>query len=376
MINSWSYLKEYKSLRKRLLKSVDNTLMSGQLFFGKQMIKFEKNFIKTNKLKFGVSVGSGTDAIYIALLALDISNGDEVLTVSNTAIPTVSAIRSTGANVKFVDVNENYLIDVKKIEKLITNKTKVIIPVHLYGLSCDMDSICKLARKYNLKVIEDCAQAQGAKYKGKNVGTFGDAGCFSFYPTKILGAYGDGGFISTNSFSLLKKVRRIRFYGIEQNDHKNPFNKKYFSNEHGINSRLDEIQSTILNIKLSKVNSWIKKRSKLAQIYSRELKKTSLRLPSVPKDLKHVFHLYVVFHKKREIIIKKLNKNGIKININYPFPIHKMKAYKKNKNVKFKNLTNTEAFSKGIFSLPLYPDLDEKKILKITKIIKKTLKVL
>ena len=376
MINSWSYLKEYKSLRKRLLKSVDNTLMSGQLFFGKQMIKFEKNFIKTNKLKFGVSVGSGTDAIYIALLALDIGNGDEVLTVSNTAIPTVSAIRSTGANVKFVDVNENYLIDVKKIEKLITNKTKVIIPVHLYGLSCDMDSICKLARKYNLKVIEDCAQAQGAKYKGKNVGTFGDAGCFSFYPTKILGAYGDGGFISTNSFSLLKKVRRIRFYGIEQNDHKNPFNKKYFSNEHGINSRLDEIQSTILNIKLSKVNSWIKKRSKLAQIYSRELKKTSLRLPSVPKDLKHVFHLYVVFHKKREIIIKKLNKNGIKININYPFPIHKMKAYKKNKNVKFNNLKNTEIFSKGIFSLPLYPELDEKKILKITKIIKKTLKVL
>ena len=376
MINSWSYLKEYKSLRKRLLKSVDKTLMSGQLFFGKQMIKFEKNFIKTNKLKFGVSVGSGTDAIYIALLALDIGNGDEVLTVSNTAIPTVSAIRSTGANVKFVDINENYLIDVKKIEKLITNKTKAIIPVHLYGLSCDMDSICKLARKYNLKVIEDCAQAQGAKYKGKNVGTFGDAGCFSFYPTKILGAYGDGGFISTNSFNLLKKVRRIRFYGIEQNDYKNPFNKKYFSNEHGINSRLDEIQSTILNIKLSKVNLWIKKRSKLAQIYSRELKKTSLLLPSVPKGLKHVFHLYVVFHKKREIIIKKLKKNGIKININYPFPIHKMKAYKKNKKVKFENLTNTENFSKGIFSLPLYPELDEKKILKITKIIKKTLKVL
>jgi len=376
MINSWSYLKEYKSLRKRLLKSVDKTLMSGQLFFGKQMIKFEKNFIKTNKLKFGVSVGSGTDAIYIALLALDIGNGDEVLTVSNTAIPTVSAIRSTGANVKFVDINENYLIDVKKIEKLITNKTKAIIPVHLYGLSCDMDSICKLARKYNLKVIEDCAQAQGAKYKGKNVGTFGDAGCFSFYPTKILGAYGDGGFISTNSFNLLKKVRRIRFYGIEQNDYKNPFNKKYFSNEHGINSRLDEIQSTILNIKLSKVNLWIKKRSKLAKIYSRELKKTSLLLPSVPKGLKHVFHLYVVFHKKREIIIKKLKKNGIKVNINYPFPIHKMKAYKKNKNVTFKNLTNTENFSKGIFSLPLYPELDEKKILKITKIIKKTLKVL
>ena len=376
MINSWSYLKEYKSLRKRLLKSVDKTLMSGQLFFGKQMIKFEKNFIKTNKLKFGVSVGSGTDAIYIALLALDIGNGDEVLTVSNTAIPTVSAIRSTGANVKFVDINENYLIDVKKIEKLITNKSKVIIPVHLYGLSCDMDSICKLARKYNLKVIEDCAQAQGAKYKGKNVGTFGDAGCFSFYPTKILGAYGDGGFISTNSFNLLKKVRRIRFYGIEQNDYKNPFNKKYFSNEHGINSRLDEIQSTILNIKLSKVNLWIKKRSKLAKIYSRELKKTSLLLPSVPKGLKHVFHLYVVFHKKREIIIKKLKKNGIKVNINYPFPIHKMKAYKKNKNVTFKNLTNTENFSKGIFSLPLYPELDEKKILKITKIIKKTLKVL
>jgi len=374
MMNYWSYLNEYKSLRKNILKSLDKTLMSGQLFFGNQMKKFEKEFIKHNNLKYGIAVGSCTDAIYISLLGLGIGLGDEVLTVSNTAIPTVSAIRSTGAKVKFVDIDHNYLMDPKKIEKCISKKTKVIIPVHLYGLACEMDSICKLAKKYNLKIIEDCAQAQGAKYKSRKVGSFGDAGCFSFYPTKILGAYGDGGFISTNSYKLLKKVRRIRFYGIEQNDKKNRFNKKYYSNQHGINSRLDEIQSTILNIKLSKVNSWINKRNKLAKIYSRELKKTSLVLPKVPENSKHVFHLYVVYHKKREIIIKNLNKNKIKININYPFPIHKMKAYNRNKNVKYHNLSTTEKMAKGIFSLPLYPSLKEENVLRITKIIKKILK--
>ena len=159
--------------------------------------------IKQNNLKYGIAVGSGTEALYIALLGLRIGQGDEVITVSNTAIPTVSAIKSCGAKVRFVDIGYDYLIDADKIEKYISKNTKAIIPVHLYGQACDMEKICKIAKKYKLKIIEDCAQAQGAKYKNKYVGNFGDVGCFSFYPTKILGAYGDGGFISTNSLNVI-----------------------------------------------------------------------------------------------------------------------------------------------------------------------------
>ena len=255
MIKTWSYKEEYLTYRKKILSSIDKTLKSGDLFFGNQLRRFEKNFLYLNKFKYGVAVGSGTDSIIIALGALGIGNNkdDEVITVSNTAIPTVSAIKSAGAKAVFVDVGSDYLMDPNKIQKMITKNTKAIIPVHLYGHSCDMKKICGIAKKFNLKIIEDCAQAQGAKFNNKAVGTFGDFGCFSFYPTKVLGAYGDGGFISTNSIKLFHKVRRIRFYGIEQFDKKNKFNKKYYANEHGINSRLDEVHATILNIKLKDV---------------------------------------------------------------------------------------------------------------------------
>ena len=165
----WSYLEEYKDLKKKILISIDKTLRRGKIFFGKELSNFEKQFIKINKLKYGVAVGSGTDALYISLLALGIGKNDEVITVSNSAIPTASSIRSTGANIRFVDVGKDYLIDVKKIEKNISKRTKAIIPVHLYGNPCNMDKIKKIAKKYNLKIIEDCAQAQGAKYKNKYV---------------------------------------------------------------------------------------------------------------------------------------------------------------------------------------------------------------
>ena len=304
MIKSWSYKHEYTDLRKKILKSIDKSLKSGKIFFGRELDKLEKNLIKKNKFKYGLVVGSGTDAIYIALLSLGIGVNDEVITVSNTAIPTVSAIKSCGSKIRFVDIGKDYLIDVNKIENYINKKTKAIIPVHLYGQSCNMDKILRLAKKYNLKVIEDCAQAQGAKYKKKYVGNFGDAGCFSFYPTKILGGYGDGGFISTNSYELMKKMKRIRFYGIEQVDNKNKYFNKYYSNEHGINSRISEIQSSILNLKLPKVNSWIKERRRIAKIYNEELRYTSLKLPYVNENCEHVFHLYVVYHPRRDLIKK------------------------------------------------------------------------
>ena len=374
MIQFWSFSNEYKNLRPKILKSIDKSLKSGNIFFGKELQKFEKKFIKYYNFKYGVSVGSGTDAVLIALLGLGIGHGDEVITVSNTAIPTVSAIKSCGSNVRFVDINDNYLIDSNKIEKYISKKTKAIIPVHLYGQACDMDRICNIAKRFKLKIIEDCAQAQGAKYKNRYVGSIGDAGCFSFYPTKILGAYGDGGFISTNSFQLYKKIKRIRFYGIEMSDPKNRYYKKYYANEHGTNSRISEMQAAILNLKLPQVKLWIKQRRKLAKIYSQELKGTSLQLPIENVKCKHVFHLYVVYHPKRDKIIKKLKENNIQTNINYPFPIHKMKAYKNRILKKSNYLPMTEKIAKGIFSLPLYPKLKENKVLKITKILQKILR--
>ena len=373
MIKSWSYKEEYGLLRKKILKTIDNTLKSGNIFFGKQIKKFENNFSKYNDIKYSTAVGSGTDALYIALLALGVKKGDEVITVTNTAIATISAIVSVGAIPKYVDVGDDYLIDVNQIEKKITKRTKVIIPVHLYGQSCQIDKICKIAKKFNLKIIEDCAQAQGAKYKNKCVGTFGDISCFSFYPTKILGAYGDGGLIGTSQKSLYEKVRQIRFYGIDQINKKNKFYEKYYANIHGVNSRIDEIQCAILNLKLPQVESNINKRRRIAKIYKKELEGTSLVLPKENQHNRHAYHLFVVFHKKREIIFKRLKKYKIFLSIQYPYPVHKMKGYKKyNKNLS--SLNESEKFANGIFSLPIYPALKINEILRFTKILKKIIK--
>ena len=370
MIKFWTYKNEYKLIKKKLHLSLDNVLNSGTLFFGKQLEKFENNFIKINKLAYGTSVKTGTDALIISLMALGIKRGDEVITVANTAIPTISAIKFLQAKIKLVDVGEDYLIDVTKIERLITKKTKVIIPVHLYGQSCEMSKIIDIAKKYKLKIIEDCAQAQGAKYNNKLVGNFGDLSCYSFYPTKILGAYGDGGFIGTKNKKLFEKVKRIRFYGIETENKNNKYYNKYYANENGMNSRLDEIQASILNIKIPRLKNSIKNRQHIASIYNKELSGTRLKLPMVNNKCTHVYHLYVVYHPKRNEIIKQLMKKKIFTNIQYPYPIHKMKAYKNLAYFKKNELKNAEKFSKGIFSLPIYPELSNKKLYKIIKELK------
>jgi aminotransferase EvaB len=373
MINFWSYkneLKKYKNIYFNLYKK---SLNSGQIFFGNNLEKFEKNFIKKNNAKFGIAVGSGTDALLISLMSLDIRKGDEVITAANTAIPTISAIVNSGAIPKLVDVNQDNLIDVNLIEKIITKKTRAIIPVHLYGKPCQMDKLTKLSKKYNIHLIEDCAQAQGAKFKNKFVGTFGSMGCFSFYPTKILGSYGDGGFILTNNSEIYDKIKKIRFYGIETIDKKNKFYKKYYANINGVNSRLDEINAAILNFKLSKINSFINKRRKIAKIYDYELKNTSLKLPKKDTNTYDVFHLYTVEHSKRSKIRKILSSRGIETRIIYPYPIHKMKAYKNF--FKGKKFKNSEIKSKKIFSLPLYPELEINKVLLICKELKKTLNI-
>ena len=363
MIKFWSYNREYKKLKKVILKKIDKSINKGNIFFGEELSKFEKNFIKKYKAKYGIAVGSGTDALLISLKTLNLKSGDEVITAANTAIPTISAIVNAGGIPRLVDIGDDYLIDVKKIKKVINKRTKAIIPVHLYGQMCNMDEIQSIAKKNKITIIEDCAQSQGAKYKNKYSGTIGKFGCFSFYPTKILGAYGDGGFIFTNDFNAYKKIKRIRFYGIETVQ-KTKFKDKYYANENGVNSRLDEIQATILNLKLDKVENFINIRRKIANIYLKKLSFDKTILPTENSKCKHVYHLFTVYHPKASIIKKKLLKLKIQTRSIYPYPIHKMKAY--SKIIKNKNdLKNSEKKSKGIFCLPLYPELRSSEINKI-----------
>ncbi len=372
MINFWSYKKEYKKNKKKYLKNIDMVLQKGNIFFGNELIKFEKNFLTKNKAKFGVAVGSGTDALLIALMSLSLKQNDEVIVPANTAIPTVSAIINAGYKPRLVDVGDDYLIDTNKIELAINNKTKVIIPVHLYGQACNMSKILQIAKKYKLKVVEDCAQSQGAKFKNKYLGTFGDLGCYSFYPTKILGAYGDGGFIISKNKNLYEKIKRIRFYGIETNDKSKKFYNEYYSYENGLNSRIDEMQCSILNIKLKKVENFIKKRRYLAKLYINNLKNTGIILPLENKYCYHVYNSFTVYHKKKSSLISYLIRRGIKTRVIYPYPIHKMEAYRHL--AKSTDLRVSNKFSTGIFCLPLYPELNSKIVLKICNEIKNFLK--
>tara|TARA_B100000767_G_scaffold268136_2_gene287929 strand:- start:5819 stop:6928 length:1110 start_codon:yes stop_codon:yes gene_type:complete len=359
-INVWSYLEEYNLYKTRILKLVNKVFSSGQLILGKEVSKFEKNFASYNKAKFAIGVNSGTDAILIGLMALGVKSGDEVITVSNTAVPTVSAIVSIGAKPVFVDINESdFLIDYRKIEKKISKKTKVIIPVNLYGQSANLKEIKKISNKYKLKILEDCAQSMGAKYYGKMSGTIGDISAFSFYPTKNLGAYGDGGAIVTNNANLYQKSKMLRKYGMK---------KLYYSEIHGVNSRLDEVQAAILNFKLSLMKNYITRRRSIAKFYNKMIKNNLLTLPIENKNCFHSYYIYVLRSKNRKKILKHLKQNKIFCNVSYPFPIHLMKGYK-NLNYKKGDLPITEKISKEIMSIPMYPYLNSQKLKKIVKIL-------
>ena len=353
-VNVWEYLKEYEEEKKEILSAVERVLSSGQLILGKEVNLFEEEFCNYLGISEGVGVNSATDALKVALKALGVGVGDEVITTSNTAVPTVSAIRETGADVLFIDIDpDTFNINPDLIENHISSKTKALVVVHLYGQCANMDRILEVAKKYNLKVVEDCAQAHGAEYQGLKAGTFGDASAFSFYPTKILGGFGDGGMVCTDNPQLAAKIRQLRFYGMKST---------YFSEIDGYNSRLDEVHAAILRFKLTKLEKYIFRRREIAKVYLSELTELEeLTLPYTANNCRHAYYVFVVKHKRRDQFIKQLRENNINANISYPWPIHTMPPYKKFIGSNY-NLPVTEKIQKEIFSLPMFPSLTDEKL--------------
>lgn len=347
-IKVWDYLKEYENEKHEIHAAIAKVLGSGRLILGESVTNFEEGFAGYCGVKFGVGVNSGTDALFLGLKALGIGTCDEVITVANTAVPTVSAIVSTGATPVFVDINpDTYLMDTSLLEGVITEKTKCILPVHLYGQCVNMDNLQRIAGSHGLKVIEDCAQSHGAIFNGKKAGSMSDLAAFSFYPTKVLGGFGDGGMVVTNDEKLYGRVRRLRFYGME---------KTYYSEENGYNSRLDELHAEILLCKLSHLDEYIARRKELAHKYDQLLAATSLSLPKTIPGNEHVYHLYVCRHPKRDKIISRLRTKDIFVNVNYQWPIHTMRGYQ-DLGYKAGDLPHTEKAANEILNLPMYPSL-------------------
>ena len=348
--------KEYLSISEELNNNIQRVLNSGFYVLGEEVKKFEEDFSKYTGTDYAVGVNSGSDALFLALKSIGVGKGDEVITVSHTFTSTVDAVVRNGAKPVFVDINpETYCIDISKIEEKITEKTKAILPVHIYGHPADMDAICKLKRKYGLYVIEDACQAHGAEYKGKKAGSIGDMACFSFYPTKNLGAYGDGGAVVTDNEELKEKLIQMRNYGQSQ---------KYHHDFIGVNSRLDELQAVILQTKLKHLDGWIETRRKNAEIYNESLQDLDMIAPVEKPFVKHAYHLYVIRSENRDYLHKKLLENDIQAQIHYPIPVHKQEAYS-NLSADF-SLETTDQVCTEILSLPLHPWMEHEEIIKVT----------
>ncbi|MBI4665165.1 MAG: DegT/DnrJ/EryC1/StrS family aminotransferase [Nitrospinae bacterium] len=347
--------RQYSSLSGEINSAIQTTLARGRYILDQEVASFERAFAGYNGAAHAVGVASGTEALQVALLALGIKPGDEVITAPNTATPTVCAIVSAGATPAFVDVDPGtFLMDPAKLEERLANgkgrKAKAVIPVHLYGRPADMEPINTLAAKYGLKVVEDVAQATGAEFLNHKAGAMGDAGCFSFYPTKNLGAYGDGGMIITNDDETARLARMIRNYGEES---------KFNNVMPGINSRLDEIQAAILNVKLKRLDGWNARRRKLAALYSESL--AGLDWITTPADdgrAKSVYHLYVIKTAKRDALAVHLSAHGVHTMIHYPKPCHLQKAFE-GLGYSAGSFPVAEKLAGEILSLPIYPELEE-----------------
>ena len=350
MTGWWDYRAEYEAERDEILAAVDHVLRSGRLILGESVAAFEREFAEYCGVAHGVGVNSGTDALALALRALGVGAGDEVVTASNTAIPTVSAIVSVGATARFVDIRpDTCLMDVSQLDAAMTSRTRCILPVHLYGQCADMTGIERIAARRGVPMLEDCAQAAGAEHHGCRAGSMSPVAAFSFYPTKVLGAYGDAGMVLTSDAALAARLRRLRVYGTDG---------AYYSEEHGYNSRLDEIHAEVLRRKLRRIEGYIERRRGLARRYDEQLRDSGLQLPATAPGNRHVYHLYVVRHPARDSIVQALAASGITVGIHYPWPIHLMRGYA-SLGYGEGSLPVTEQAAREVFSLPLYPSLTE-----------------
>lgn len=353
----------YLEIKKEIEDAVRKVLESGWYILGENVESFEKEFASYCGSKYCVSVGSGLSALELILKAYQIKTEDEVIVPANTYIATVLAISNVGATPVFVEPDEKtYNIDPDRIEAAVTKKTKAVIAVHLYGQTADIKRIKFICKRYNLKLIEDAAQAHGAEHWGKKAGALGDAAGFSFYPSKNLGAYGDGGAVTTNDRSVAEYIRVARNYGSE---------KKYYNSVKGVNSRLDEIQAAILRIKLRYLDKWNGKRNEIARYYKERLnpdKSKNFIVPECLKENKHVWHLYVARTAKREKLISHLNKNNIGHLIHYPIPPYKQDAYKESKHLS-KKFSLTNKLSDEVISLPIGPHLTQGQVEYVREVV-------
>lgn len=344
---------QHAALKNEISDAVEKVLNGGHYILGPNVTEFEKEVAAFTETKFGVGVNSGSDALTLALRALEIGAGDEVITSPFTYIAPAESIHQVGAKIVFADIDpRTFCLDPNEVAKKISPRTKAIIPVHLFGQAAPLNEIRALADSRGIAIIEDCAQAIGAKYSEQSVGSFGRLGCFSFYPTKNLGADGDGGMVVTNDESLAKKLRMLRVHGIE---------KRYYHDLHGFNSRLDEIQAAILRVKLPHLNRWNARRAEIAARYTNAFATLPLQLPVAAPGNTHIFHVYAVLSEQRDALQRFLGDNGVPVLIYYPLALHLQKVYA-DLNFQRGDFLVAEQISEKILPLPMYPELTNEQV--------------
>ena len=344
---------QYHSIKEEIDQAISGVLESSQFVLGSEVKAFEEDFAGFCAAKHGIAVNSGTSALHLALVAAGIGPGAEVITVPFTFVATVAAIYYTGARTVFVDVDpHSYTIDVNQIEKAITKKTKAILPVHLYGQPADMDPIMEISRRHGLLVIEDAAQAHGAVYKGRRVGSIGDLGCFSFYPGKNLGAYGEGGMVVTDIPEYARTIRMLSDWGQE---------KKYHHVLKGYNYRMEGMQGAILRVKLRHLQAWTEARRSHAALYDKLLAGSGVQIPQVMDYAYHVYHVYGVRVPQRDALQQTLQQQGVQTGIHYPIPVHMLEAYA-DLGYKPGDLPCSEQIANNILSLPMFAELSDEQI--------------
>ena len=348
--------KQYESIKSEVDDAIAGVIESMQFVLGPEVAKFEEEFANYCQTKFAFGVNSGTSALHLAMLAAGIGPGDEVITVSYTFVATAAAVCYVGARPVFVDINPNTCnIDVSRIASAITPHTKAIMPVHLYGNCADMDAVLEVARRHNLLVIEDAAQAHGAEYKGRRAGSMSEMACFSFYPGKNLGAYGESGAIITNNEQYAETIKQLRDQGQSE---------KYFHTMVGYNYRMEALQGAVLGVKLRHLDDWTAARRKHAAVYRRELADTGLRLLDEHPDYPPVHHIFPLFTPQRDELREHLHANGIGTGLHYPIPVHLQPGYR-HLGYREGDLPETERACKEVLSLPMYAELEQDEVLRI-----------